>query len=111
MRARPVIALSLVAASVTAATPAAAALGGPAERAGGVVLAQQEESEEQGGGGGDPGEESGAGEGETEGSTSETGPPWTYQMARLSTVLLVGLLLSIGWVYYKLVVKRRRGET
>jgi hypothetical protein len=54
-----------------------------------VVLAQEEE-----GGGG-----------------TETGPPWTYQMARI-TLVLVGLLgLGLGLLYYRLVVRRRRGDT
>jgi hypothetical protein len=47
---------------------------------------------------------------EGEGSTEETGPPWTFQMARISIVLLVFLFAGIGWIYYKLVVRRRRGE-
>jgi hypothetical protein len=40
----------------------------------------------------------------------EAGPPWTYQMARISFLLLALLLLSMGAIYYRLVVKRQRGE-
>jgi hypothetical protein len=40
----------------------------------------------------------------------EAGPPWTYQMARISLALLALLLLGMGAVYYRLVVKRQRGE-
>jgi hypothetical protein len=40
----------------------------------------------------------------------EAGPPWTYQMARISLLLLALLLLGMGAVYYRLVVKRQRGE-
>jgi hypothetical protein len=53
--------------------------------------------------------ETGAG-GESEGATEETGPPWTYQMARMSAVilLLVGLITVIQ--YYRMVVQRSRGR-
>jgi hypothetical protein len=40
----------------------------------------------------------------------EAGPPWTYQMARISLLLLVLLVLGMAAVYYRLVVKRQRGE-
>jgi hypothetical protein len=72
-----------------------------------AVLAQAEESENQGG---DDAPAETGGQGETEGGGEETGPPWTYQMSRISVVMLVGLVAGIGWVYYKLVVKRSRRE-
>jgi hypothetical protein len=75
----------------------------------------EEEAEGQEGQGG-PGEgqgtaeaETGAG-GQTEGGSSEAGPPWTYQMARLSVALLLALGGGIGLMYYRFVAKRRRGE-
>jgi len=40
----------------------------------------------------------------------EAGPPWTYQMARISLLLVALLLLAMGAVYYRLVIKRQRGE-
>ena len=44
------------------------------------------------------------------GGAAETGPPWTYQMAKITLVLLVLLGLAIGAIYYRLVVRRRRGD-
>ena len=88
-----------------------------------VVLAQpgdptgaEDEAEGQEGQGGE-GEgqgsseaETGAG-GETEGGAStETGPPWTYQMARLSLLLLVLLAGGIAFLYYRLITRRQRGQ-
>lgn len=57
----------------------------------------------------DPG---GADKGQSEDGTPavETGPLWTYQMARMSLALLLLALLGAGWWYYRFVVKRRRGE-
>lgn len=40
----------------------------------------------------------------------EAGPPWTYQMARISLLLVALLFLGMGAVYYRLVVRRQRGE-
>ena len=58
---------------------------------------------------GDPEAETGSGEDATEEAEVETGPPWTYQMARIILALLVLLGLSIGWMYWKLVVSRQKG--
>ena len=55
----------------------------------------------------DPEAETGADEGES-GGTEQTGPPWTYQMARLSVVLVLLLLGGLGLLYYRLVVSRQR---
>lgn len=65
---------------------------------------QQEERDPE-----DTAEETGAG-GEGEEAATETGPQWTYQMARLALVGVVGLGLAIGAAYYRFVVVRRRGE-
>ena len=43
-------------------------------------------------------------------SAKAAGPPWTYQMARISLVLLVLIFLSMASAYYQFVFKRRRGE-
>ncbi len=64
---------------------------------------------EEGEGQDEPEAETGAGEGETE-EAEEGGPPWTYQMARISIALTVLLALGMGYLYYRLVVVRRRGE-
>lgn len=58
----------------------------------------------------DPETESGA-EDESQGATTESGPPWTYQMARISLVLLVLLGLAVFRSYHKLVGSRQKGTT
>jgi hypothetical protein len=103
MRARLALA-SLLALSITTLSP----LVGPAV-ASTQVTAQEEESEGQDQGGQDPETETGADEGETEGAAEETGPPWTYQMARMGIALMVVLALGIGLAYYRFVTKRQRG--
>ena len=68
-------------------------------------------TEEQGGGGkgqSDPAAESGA---KDEEAATETGPPWTYQMAWLGLALLIMIALGIGLAYRKLVVERQRVGT
>lgn len=45
-----------------------------------------------------------------EGEVVETGPPWTYQMAKITLVMLLLLGVAIGAIYYRLVVRRRRGD-
>jgi hypothetical protein len=101
---------------LAAAMPASAA----SVRTMGVV--QPEDSGDEGGadesGGADSGEgqddpdaESGASEEESEGTAAETGPPWTYQMARISLIGLVALLLACAYMYWRLVVRRARGES
>jgi hypothetical protein len=49
-------------------------------------------------------------EGDEGGGQTETGPPWTYQMARITLVLVAFLGLGLGLLYYRLVVRRRRGD-
>jgi hypothetical protein len=43
-------------------------------------------------------------------ATPTPGPPWTYQMARISIVLLVLIIAAVGLLYYRLVIARQRGE-
>ena len=52
--------------------------------------------------------ESGANEGQTEAAEEETGPPWTYQMARMILVMLLLMAAAIGLLYWRLVVQRQR---
>ncbi len=54
--------------------------------------------------------ETGAEQDQTREAVEETGPPWTYQMARMSLALLLFLALGIAWMYYRFIVTRRRGE-
>jgi hypothetical protein len=74
-----------------------------------VAAAQEEESETQNRQ--DAAEETGASQGETEGAAEETGPPWTYQMARLGLLLLAVMGLGIWLAYYRFVVRRARVRT
>ena len=79
-----------------------------------------EEEESQGSGDTEEGEsgqsdeeaETGADEGETAegGAAEEEGPPWTYQMARIGIVLMLLVAGWIGFLYYKMIVLRQRGE-
>lgn len=69
-----------------------------------------DEGEDQESGGQDePEAETGSGADETEEAATETGPPWTYQMARLALGALVLLALAIAGAYYRFVVMRQRG--
>ena len=47
---------------------------------------------------------------DSEGGAAEVGPPWTYQMAKITVVMVLFLGLAIGAIYYRLVVRRRRGD-
>jgi hypothetical protein len=71
-----------------------------------------EEAEEGGEGQSDADAETGAGEGEQEdaAATEEEGPPWTYQMAWITLVLLLLLFAAFGRMYYRGVVLRSRGS-
>ena len=98
-----------------------ALLGSPAVASSGVTLSQEQpgedaeteggEGQDEGGGAGqdDPAAETGADEGQTE-EVAEEGPPWTYQMARITIALLVLLGLALVLLYYRLVAQRRKGE-
>lgn len=48
--------------------------------------------------------------GEGEEAAEETGPPWTYQMARMGIALLLLVAGAIGLMYYRLVIVRSRAE-
>ena len=99
MRARLVIASALVltlSAVVTAFTPVHAQHVKLAQDEGG-----DEESEQR------PAQPSEPSPSPTE---EETGPPWTYQMARISLGLVALILLAVAATYYRLVIRRQRGE-
>lgn len=61
---------------------------------------------EEGEGQEDPGAQTDPGSGEE--AETETGPPWTYQMARIGVALLVLLGLAIGLAWYRFVGSRQR---
>jgi hypothetical protein len=73
-------------------------------------VGEEEEAQQTGGEEEDEGaaEESGAGEEETGGADTETGPPWTYQMARITLALTVLLGIGIALMYRKLIGTRQR---
>ncbi|MPZ91571.1 MAG: hypothetical protein GEU68_08085 [Actinobacteria bacterium] len=104
MRARLAILIALMAmvSSVTA-------LGSPARSSTGPNLAQETDSEDDSGGNqeenGNQEEGGGSEEGE---AAAETGPPWTYQMARIALVLLALTILGVAFAYYRFVATRRR---
>jgi len=112
MRARLVILIALVA-MVTSVL----AHGSPAWSNTAPTLAQETDSDTEGGGQGEEsegstpqgGNEDEGGESPEEGEASaETGPPWTYQMARIALVLLALTLLGVAFAYYRFVAIRRR---
>ena len=73
-------------------------------------VSEGDEGEDQESGGQDePEAETGSGAGETEEAVEETGPPWTYQMARMALAALFLLGLAIAGAYYRFVVMRQRG--
>ena len=73
-------------------------------------VSEGDEGEDQESGGADePEAETGSGADQTEEAVEETGPPWTYQMARMSLAALFLLGLAIAGAYYRFVVMRQRG--
>lgn len=55
--------------------------------------------------------ETGAGE-EEQGPAAETeeeGPQWTYQMSKITLVMLLLLFLAMGALYYRMIARRQRG--
>jgi hypothetical protein len=94
------------------------ALNSPAWSSTGPTLAQETDSDTEGGGQGEESEgttpqggaEDEGGESAEEGGAvaEETGPPWTYQMARIALVLLALTLLGVAFAYYRFVAVRRR---
>ncbi|HEV2756892.1 MAG TPA: hypothetical protein VG318_14085 [Actinomycetota bacterium] len=75
----------------------------------GAVSEGDEGDDSESGGQDEPEAETGAGAGESEDAATETGPPWTYQMARMALAALVLLGLAIAGAYYRFVVTRQRG--
>ncbi|MFN2525383.1 MAG: hypothetical protein ABR505_03850 [Actinomycetota bacterium] len=71
---------------------------------------QEEEAEGQEGQ--DPNGEEAEAEVGSEGEevAEETGPPWTYQMARMGIALLLLVAAAIALMYYRLVIVRSRAE-
>ncbi len=114
-RATLLMVLALVMGALIAAAP-------PAGASDDAILAQQptedpaaeggEGQDAEGEGQSDPDAETGANEEQTEDAATPetTGPPWTYQMARITLALLVVLALGLAYLYYRLVAQRRRGE-
>ena len=84
----------------------------------GYVVAQAEQGdaetqgEDGGGGSGQSGEEAETGteESESEGAATETGPPWTYQMARIGIALMLLIGLAMGLLYYRMIASRQRAN-
>jgi hypothetical protein len=81
----------------------------------GLVVAQAEDSSSEsegettdGTGQSDPEAETGTEESESAEAEPETGPPWTYQMARIIIFLAILLGLAIARWYWKLVGSRQR---
>lgn len=113
-----ILSLLAVVAVLLGAATAAPSLAQPAgdteEESESGTTSGEDESEqagdtEEGTGQDDPAAETGAGEGGSEEAATETGPPWTYQMARIALVLLLFLGLSVGLMYWRLVASRQRG--
>ncbi len=75
----------------------------------GGVTEGDEGDDQESGGQDEPEAETGSGADQTEEAVTETGPPWTYQMARMALASLLLLGLAIAGAYYRFVVMRQRG--
>lgn len=75
----------------------------------GQVSEGDEGDDQESGGQDEPEAETGSGADQTEDAETESGPPWTYQMARLALAALALLGLAIAGAYYRFVVARQRG--
>lgn len=97
MRARLaiLIALAAVFGTIPLLAPVALAANGSSP----PTLAQQDEEPQDTGG---P---------EDQGASEEAGPPWTYQMARISVILLIFTFAGVGLAYWRFVVQRKRSGT
>lgn len=121
MRAR----LAIILASLLAVASASLFLVAPASATTDLLLAQ-EVGEDQGDANVDEGDtggtegtegtgqsdeeaESGVDEGESGGAVEETGPPWTYQMARMALGIVFLVFLMVGFTYYQFVWRRQKG--
>jgi len=102
MRTRLAILIALVAMLGSLALTAPVAHAKPS-----VSFAQTEGGDSESGGtdteSGEP-----EGGGDSGAAAEETGPPWTYQMARISLALLFLTLLGVGFAYYRFVATRRK---
>lgn len=78
------------------------------QQEGGTTKGDEGEDPESGGQD-EPEAETGSGAEQTEEAATETGPPWTYQMARIALASLALLGLAIAGAYYRFVVMRQRG--
>lgn len=78
------------------------------QQEGGTTEGDEGEDPESGGQD-EPEAETGSGADQTEEAATETGPPWTYQMARIALASLALLGLAIAGAYYRFVVMRQRG--
>ncbi len=97
----------------------AAGLASPASAAITFAQAESEEGADQsdagtdteGGGESEGGEdaETGAGEGEQAPAAEEEGPQWTYQMSKITLVMMLLLCLALGALYYRMIARRQRG--
>lgn len=79
------------------------------EQSEGGTTEGDEGDDQESGGQDEPEAETGSGADQTEEAATETGPPWTYQMARIALASLVLLGLAIAGAYYRFVVTRQRG--
>lgn len=75
----------------------------------GSVSEGDEGDDQETGGQDEPEAETGAGAEESQDAVTETGPPWTYQMARMALAALLLMALAIAGAYYRFVVTRQRG--
>ncbi|MDP9226576.1 MAG: hypothetical protein M3P18_22595 [Actinomycetota bacterium] len=103
--------LAIVLASVVIVPVATVALGSVARASSGFSLAQSGGQSSKA----TPGPQSGGSKkaganGAQPSATPTPGPPWTYQMARISVVLLVLMIAGVAGLYYRLVIARQRGE-
>jgi hypothetical protein len=55
-----------------------------------------------------PAAQTGANAGQTQSGATATGPPWTYQMAKLALLLFIVIALTVGFTYYRFVITRKR---
>lgn len=108
MRSRIPLIILVLLACFLAAAPTVALAGSRTVVAQGTEDSETTGEDSGGTGQSDPKSETGSEQEATQEETTETGPPWTYQMARISVVLLVLIALAIGRLYYKLVASRQR---
>lgn len=79
------------------------------EQSEGGTTGGDEGDDQESGGQDEPEAETGSGADQTKEAVTETGPPWTYQMARIAFASLFLLGLAVAGAYYRFVVVRQRG--